>query len=140
MPAITTLLGLDGSASPSYLLPMPASPKLNGELAKALREIEAEFALDKDLLQKTVKQMMWEFQKGLTEHADESNRDTFLPMMYACESSSHATLVHPPSLPTLSMVVGSVSRWFRERGRGLRRQLSSSAGPDTAAAQRQHTD
>jgi len=81
MPAIADLLGFDGSSSSSYLLPMPASPKLDTELAKALKEIEGEFALDKELLNKTVKQMMWEFEKGLTEHSTPENRDTFLPMI-----------------------------------------------------------
>lgn len=65
----------------SYLLPMPASPALPGPVQAALHELEADFALDADLLDKTVDQMMWEFSMGLSNYANDSNRDTFLPMM-----------------------------------------------------------
>lgn len=69
------------TSSSSYLLPLPHEPVLSNLTSQALQDIQDEFALDKHLLDKTVKQMLWEFQKGLSEHASESSKDTFLPMM-----------------------------------------------------------
>jgi len=69
------------ASSSSYLLPLPKQPQLEPDVARVLQEIESQFALGKEQLDKTVKQMLWEFGQGLSKHADESNIDTFLPMM-----------------------------------------------------------
>jgi hypothetical protein len=69
------------ASSSSYLLPLPKQPQLKPDVARVLQEIESQFALGKEQLDKTVKQMLWEFGQGLSKHADESNVDTFLPMM-----------------------------------------------------------
>lgn len=69
------------SSSSAYLLPLPTQIKLDDAVARELAGIEAAFALDGDLLQRTVKQMLWEFGEGLSKHVDSSNKDTFLPMM-----------------------------------------------------------
>lgn len=69
------------ASSSSYLLAMPSEPSLSPKLSAALAQIEQQFSLDKALLDKTVKQLLWEFNKGLSEHVTPANRDTFLPMM-----------------------------------------------------------
>ena len=87
-PSILSSILPSSVTAPDYLLPFPAEPALDAKVKAELQVIEQEFSLDKALLEKTMKQMLWEYQTGLAQHADETNRDTFLPMM-----SVHA-LVH----------------------------------------------
>lgn len=75
------------ASAPDYLLDMPPQPALDSKVKAELQAIEQEFSLDKALLDKTMKQMLWEYQTGLAQHADDSNRDTFLPMMYVCRAA-----------------------------------------------------
>lgn len=77
--ATTTAAAVTGAAS-DYLLPLPSGAFEPSVLAE-LQAIERDFSLDKALLDKTMRQMLWEYQTGLAQHADDSNRDTFLPMM-----------------------------------------------------------
>lgn len=72
---------LTGSSSSSYLLTLPEQPALPSNVSQALAELEEQFTLDADLLKKTVDQMLWEYRTGLSTHVDDSNKDTFLPMM-----------------------------------------------------------
>ncbi|SGY20713.1 BQ5605_C016g08132 [Microbotryum silenes-dioicae] len=68
--------------SPSYLLPLPQDA---GDLPEkhqhALAELEQQFDLPTDKLQEIVKQMLWEFEQGLTQFATAENKDTFMPMI-----------------------------------------------------------
>ena len=80
IPILSSILPSSSNAH-SYLLPMPSEPALEADVKAELDKIEQEFSLDKALLDKQLKQMLWEYQTGLAQHSDESNRDTFLPMM-----------------------------------------------------------
>lgn len=77
----STIVTMAAASSSSYLIPMPADLALGPEAAKALEVIEAQFNLDKEQLDKIVKQMLWEFSEGLKKHSSDDDRDTYLPMM-----------------------------------------------------------
>lgn len=54
---------------------------LKPEVLEALEEVEEMFTLDADHLKKITEQMLWEYRTGLSTLVDDTNRDTFLPMM-----------------------------------------------------------
>lgn len=54
---------------------------LQPDVLEALHEIEEQFTLDGNHLKKITDQMLWEYKTGLSTLVDDTNRDTFLPMM-----------------------------------------------------------
>lgn len=54
---------------------------LKPEALAALQEVEEQFTLDAAALKEITDQMLWEYRTGLSTHVDDTNRDTFLPMM-----------------------------------------------------------
>lgn len=65
-----------------YLIPMPdLHDALQPDVLEALHEIEEQFTLDGHHLKKITDQMLWEYKTGLSTLVDDTNRDTFLPMM-----------------------------------------------------------
>ncbi|GAA6001383.1 hypothetical protein JCM10207_006636 [Rhodosporidiobolus poonsookiae] len=68
--------------SPPYLLPLPTGGvEVPDKLQAALDSIEQQFDLSTETLEKIVKQMLWEFNKGLSELPTDETRDTFMPMI-----------------------------------------------------------
>ncbi|BGP40176.1 hypothetical protein JCM10449v2_004134 [Rhodotorula kratochvilovae] len=67
--------------SPPYLLPRSTAVDLPPALEAALDDIERQFDTPTDKLKAITDQMLWEFGKGLAEHANDDNRDTFMPMI-----------------------------------------------------------
>jgi hypothetical protein len=49
----------------------------------ALSQLEQQFRLDVQLMQRTLKQFLYEFDEGLGRQATKEEADTFLPMMCA---------------------------------------------------------
>ncbi|GAA6051733.1 hypothetical protein JCM3770_002705 [Rhodotorula araucariae] len=67
--------------SPPYLLPRAKVAHLPSALDAALDDLERQFDTPTDKLKAITDQMLWEFNKGLTEHPTDDNRDTFMPMI-----------------------------------------------------------
>ncbi|BGO91558.1 hypothetical protein NBRC10512_003218 [Rhodotorula toruloides] len=67
--------------SPPYLLPLPNVATLPPKLQAAVDDIEQQFDLPTDKLREITDQMLWEYNKGLSELPTDETRDTFVPMI-----------------------------------------------------------
>lgn len=64
--------------SPPYLLPLPNVATLPPKLQAAVDDIEQQFDLPTDKLREITDQMLWEYNKGLSELPTDETRDTFV--------------------------------------------------------------
>ena len=63
--------------SPAYLVPLDGTVELPTPLSSALHDLESQFDLPTEKLKEITEKMLWEYNKGLTEHPTDETKDTF---------------------------------------------------------------